>query len=89
LTPDAEEPHSAGVVADYNHCRYDESINNLTPDVYFGRGQIILVSSCREKESKASIAPTPLGAPTASRATSSTKGASASLSGHRSLSQKL
>jgi len=42
-------------VADYNHCRYHESINNLTPaDVYFGRGQTILL--LRERIKRQTIA---------------------------------
>jgi transposase InsO family protein len=37
-------------VADYNHRRYNESIDNLTPaDVYFGRGQTILLGRERIK----------------------------------------
>ena len=34
----------------YNHRRYHESLNNLTPaDVYFGRGQTILLKRERIK----------------------------------------
>jgi transposase InsO family protein len=41
-------------VAHYNHQRYHESLNNLTPaDVYFGRGQIILLE--REKIKRLTI----------------------------------
>ncbi len=42
-------------VADYNHRRYHESIDNLTPaDVYFGRGQTILLQ--RERIKRQTIA---------------------------------
>src|SRR6202045_1851117 len=42
-------------VADYNHLRYHESIANLTAaDVYFGRGQTILIE--RERIKRQTIA---------------------------------
>ena len=44
------EAQISAFVADYNHRRYHESINNLTPaDVYFGRGQTILLQRERIK----------------------------------------
>ena len=64
LAPGAQEPHSVGellsardleahiarFVEHYNHRRYHESLNNLTPaEVYFGRGQIILLERERIK----------------------------------------
>ena len=42
------EAHIAAFVGHYNHQRYHESLNNLTPaDVYTGRGHTILLE--REK----------------------------------------
>ncbi len=41
----------AAYIAGYNYRRYHESINNLTPaDVYFGRGQTILLERERIKQ---------------------------------------
>jgi len=45
----------AAFVERYNHARYHESLSNLTPaDVYFGRGQTILIE--REKIKRQTIA---------------------------------
>ena len=50
-------------MADYNHRRYHESIDNLTPaDVYFGRGQTILLQ--RERIKRQTIAKRRLHTPT-------------------------
>jgi transposase InsO family protein len=44
------EAHIEAFVEHYNHCRYHESLSNLTPaDVYFGRGQTILLQRERIK----------------------------------------
>lgn len=47
---DALGAHIEVFVEYYNHRRYHESIDNLTPtDVYFGRGQTILLERQRIK----------------------------------------
>jgi transposase InsO family protein len=49
--PDDLEATIEAFVDHYNHQRYHESINNLTPaDVYFGRGQAILEQRERIKQ---------------------------------------
>ncbi len=49
------EAEIGAFVADYNHLRYHESLENLTPaDVYFGRGQTILMK--RERIKRQTIA---------------------------------
>ena len=53
--PGALEAGVGSFVADYNHLRYHESLGNLTPaDVYFGRGQTILIE--RERIKRQTIA---------------------------------
>jgi putative transposase len=48
--PGALEAHIQASVERYNHRRYHESLNNLTPaDVYFGRGRTILLERQRIK----------------------------------------
>ena len=49
------EGQVAAFVEHYNHARYHESLGNLTPaDVYFGRGQTILLE--RERIKRQTIA---------------------------------
>ena len=44
------EAQISDFVEHYNHCRYHESLKNLTPaDVYFGRGKTILLQRERIK----------------------------------------
>ncbi len=44
------EAQIAAFIEHYNHCRYHESLDNLTPaDVYFGRGHTILLERERVK----------------------------------------
>jgi hypothetical protein len=82
---DLEAPIEA-FVTDYNHLRYHESIANLTPaDVYFWRGQTILIE--RERIKRQTIANRRLAAPSASRITLQTRRARDSLKLSRSLSQ--
>ena len=48
--PGQLEARIEAFVVHYNHLRYHESIDNLTPaDVYFGRGQTILLERERIK----------------------------------------
>jgi len=48
------EAQIGAFIGHYNHCRYHESLKNLTPaDVYYGRGQTILLE--REKIKRKTI----------------------------------
>jgi RNA-directed DNA polymerase len=49
------ERQVAAFIAHYNHARYHESLDNLTPaDVYFGRAETILLE--RERIKRQTIA---------------------------------
>ena len=75
-------------VADYNHRRYHESIDNLTPaDVYFGRGRAILAE--RERIKRQTIANRRLQHQLSGRLKSPNRCARASLNLPSPLSQNL
>ena len=60
------EHQVAAFVAHYNHARYHESLDNLTPaDIYFGRAEAILLE--RERIKRQTIAKPSLAASTACR----------------------
>ena len=74
-------------VAHYNHLRYHESLANLTPaDVYFGRGQTILIE--RERIKRQTIQNRRLLHRRQGRITSSNRRARSSLRSHRSSPKK-
>jgi transposase InsO family protein len=53
--PGALEQAVNAFVEHYNHCRYHESLSNVTPaDVYFGRGQDILNERRKTKSERQS-----------------------------------
>ena len=82
------EAQIAAFVAHYNHLRYHEAIANLTPaDVYFGRGQTILLE--RERIKRQTIQEPTLDTPPQGRLTSFNRCARSSLRSYRYLSQKI
>ena len=82
------EAQIAAFVDHYNHRRYHESLDNLTPaDVYFGRGQTILLRT-RKDQTKDHRKPT-LAAPQTSRLTSNPDEPEPPSKSSRHLSQNL
>jgi len=56
------ERQVAAFVAHYNHARYHESLDNLTPaDVYFGRAQTTLLERKKSNETQSEIAACNIG----------------------------
>ena len=86
ICPAISKPQIGDFVAHYNHLRYHESIANLTPaDVYFGRGQTILLE--RERIKRQTIQNATLASPRPSRITSLNRCARSSIRSRRQESQ--